>query len=412
MAICDRRKTINRGALEENILAIIDASEAKDSQDAHDDHQLESTNKHMTELVVVKEAWSPFIFSLEIASSEREAAKDAGGPLDSSGFLILIQYLADVADENTFQSCDTKSLGKMLLFQYLVNFLEGDFIPRKSMYEESTNWILLRESLLNMLLVSRKINFKSLMKDCLTIMCKLYQICIGFSDDLVCPDNSVAKSTKKCDVAVEIAFLEVGKNTSIAVRKLLNMIMELDTCKNKADAQGCTTRADGVRTPLVEIILDELTYNNDILQPFLQVFDDPKLKLEVVEQYFWKYISKPSVRTRRSNGSADDTTFIGALKCFSNVTSTRSIIKKIGTEEAQLLLVHGFQAYLSLPSRQYPDEDDSHGNQESRSSSVIDICKNMISAFKSLRTAAEHMEILLCSKEALFMAATVLSVKS
>lgn len=39
MAICDRRKTINRGALEENILAIIDASEAKDSQDAHDDRE-------------------------------------------------------------------------------------------------------------------------------------------------------------------------------------------------------------------------------------------------------------------------------------------------------------------------------------------------------------------------------------
>lgn len=65
------------------------------------------------------------------------------------------------------------------------------------------------------------------MKDCLTIMRKLYQICIGFSDDLVRPDNSVAKSTKKCDIAEEIAFLEVGKNTSIAVQRLLNMVSSL-----------------------------------------------------------------------------------------------------------------------------------------------------------------------------------------
>ncbi|PRQ44245.1 hypothetical protein RchiOBHm_Chr3g0477111 [Rosa chinensis] len=35
--------------------------------------------------------------------------------------------------------------------------------------------------------------------------------------------------------------------------------------------QGSTTRADGVRTPLLEIVLDELTYDKDILDSFLQV---------------------------------------------------------------------------------------------------------------------------------------------
>ncbi|PQP96464.1 negative regulator of systemic acquired resistance SNI1 [Prunus yedoensis var. nudiflora] len=48
-------------------------------------------------------------------------------------------------------------------------------------------------------------------------------------------------------------------------------IMGLDVSKTSAYMQGSTTRADGVRTPVVEIILDELTYNRDILSPFLQL---------------------------------------------------------------------------------------------------------------------------------------------
>ena len=54
-------------------------------------------------------------------------------------------------------------------------------------------------------------------------------------------------------------------------------------------------------------------------------------------------ILQPSVRTCRSNGSVDDTTFSGALKCFSDITGTKSAVKRIGTEVIQLLLVHGFQ---------------------------------------------------------------------
>ncbi|KAF3451400.1 hypothetical protein FNV43_RR07495 [Rhamnella rubrinervis] len=476
MELC-RHSKINGGRLEENILAIVDASEARDTQDADDDriafleavrataivsesrttpthkmlqaafkilstgkslelimtsyqllHELEkyfprvylskvdeskSDSKDMTDLVVVKEAWSPFILNAEIASSERKAVTDvAGGLVDSSGFYLLIQDIAVVVDEKNFQTCDTKSLGKMLLFQYLVNILECDFLPRNRMYEETMDWILLRESLLNILLASRKLNCKSLLKDCLTIMCKLYQVCALFSDDLIYEENSVEKSARKCDTAVSTALPEVGKNTSIAIQKLITIIMELDKSKNKAEMQGCTTRADGVRTPVVEIILDELTYNTDILHPFLQVFDEPKSKLEVVVQYFWKYISKPSVRTRRSNGSADDTTFSGALKCFSNISSTKSIIRKIGIEEIQLLLVHGFEATLSLPSKQCSDESNSAGNQECRDSSLTEICKNLISAFRSLRSTEQHMEILSNAKEALFVAATILSMKS
>lgn len=62
------------------------------------------------------------------------------------------------------------------------------------------------------------------MKDCLTIMCKLFQICASFSDDLICEENSVEKSARKCDTAVAIAFLEIGKNTSIAMQKLITIV--------------------------------------------------------------------------------------------------------------------------------------------------------------------------------------------
>lgn len=55
------------------------------------------------------------------------------------------------------------------------------------------------------------------------------------------------------------------------------------------------------------------------------------------------HFAQPSIRTRRSNGSSDDATFSGALKCFTSSTSTKGIIKKIGIEVIQLLLAHGFK---------------------------------------------------------------------
>lgn len=458
------RKPKDRGAEEENILAIIDASGDKDTRDAHEDgiafleavravsilsddgippthkmylevfkilriakslelimasyqllDELDKTfpRVHLSnvdkshsdnatpELVVVKEAWSPFVVTLELSSRQREADEGKGGPIDSYGFQLLIQDLVNVAEETKSQQSDTKSLRSMLLFQYLVSVLESDFGPRNSAIEGTVNWTILRKSLLNMLLGSRKINYKSLVKDCLSIICNPYQISAAFSDDLTRLDDSVGQLDNDRDNAVTIALLEVVKNTCNAMQKFLTMVMELDTSKKKAEMEGCTTRADGVRTPMVELILDELTYNRDIFHPFLQAYAEPKWKLEVVVQYLWKYIAKPSVRTRRSNGSADDTTFGGTLKCFSNITSTRSTAKKIGAEVTQLLLVHGFQAYLSLPS-----------SEERTSCSLIGICKDMISAFRTLKETDKNVEICAFGKEALFTAATIISVNS
>uniref|UniRef100_A0A2N9G5W0 Uncharacterized protein n=1 Tax=Fagus sylvatica TaxID=28930 RepID=A0A2N9G5W0_FAGSY len=221
-------------------------------------------------------------------------------------------------------------------------------------------------------------------------MCGLCQIQSAFSNDEICPEIYVAKPSGKCDTAVAIALPEIGKNTCIAMQKLLILIMELDMSKKKADMEGYTTRADGVRTPLVEVILDELTYNKAIISPFLQ----------------------PSIRTRRSNNLIDDATFNGALKCISNSPSTKGITKKIGLEETQLLLAHGYKAQLLLLSEQCPVEAISDSKEDVRANSLVEICENMIAAFNSLRRTNEHMEISSFGKEAVFTAATILSTKS
>ncbi|KAF4388838.1 hypothetical protein F8388_019017 [Cannabis sativa] len=310
-----------------------------------------------SELVVANEGWSPFDFSPEFSSYRREGDKDQGGPVDSYEFHCLIQDLARVTNEMNFQKSDTKSLRNLLLFQYLVNILEGDFVPRNSAYNEGlVSWTPVKESLLNMLLSS---------------------------------EVSEEKSAKNCDTAVILALPEVGKNACISMQKFLTIIMELDSSKKNADKEGSTTRADGIRTPMVELIVDELTYNRDIFHPFLQVYDDPKWKLELVVLYLWKYVGK----------------------CFSDVAGTKSAIKKIGTEVIQLLLVHGFQAYLSLPCENLY-ESISAANGERTNYFHIEICKSIISAFRNLRAADKHMEITSFGKEALFTAATIISMKS
>ncbi|KAI3516175.1 hypothetical protein L1887_15086 [Cichorium endivia] len=114
-------------------------------------------------------------------------------------------------------------------------------------------------------------------------------------------------------------------------------------------------KADGVRTQAMEIIMEELIYDKNILFPFLQTY----------------------VRTRRSNAS----TFGGVLKCFSNGNNTKSIIKKINTEVAQLLSAHAFQAYISLHSTE--------NKEDIADNSLPEICKNMILAFTCLKKTDE-----------------------
>ncbi|KAB2007478.1 hypothetical protein ES319_D10G032600v1 [Gossypium barbadense] len=389
---------MNRGCIEANTLAIIDSAEIhKDSQDAKDDRMdfleavriasivpenetpptkkmveavfqilragkslelimssyellneiekrfpriyvSESSGNGSPELVVIEEAWLPFMVSLDVMSSEKETnRRKLRGLFDPNGFHELITGLAEMAYKTNSQRLDTKFLGNMLLFQYLVNVLEGDFLARISMYKESMNWNFLRECLINMLL-----------------------------------------------------------------------IMEIDMSKQQANMLGLTTRSDGLRIPLIEIILDELTYYRKILPRFLQIFNDPKWKLEIIVQYLLKYTAKP-VRTRRSNGPSEDSTFLGVLKSFSDSSSVRSIIKKLNVEVIQLLLAHAFLAYMSLTSQQQLPGMPGCNEAVIDSLSLVEISKNVAAAFNSLREADKKIQISSLGKEALFTATMIIS---
>ncbi|KAI3766917.1 hypothetical protein L2E82_16996 [Cichorium intybus] len=97
------------------------------------------------------------------------------------------------------------------------------------------------------------------------------------------------------------------------------------------------------RTQAMEIIMEELTYDKNILFPFLQALDKPKLKMDMIVQYFQKYLSK---------------------------------------------------AYISLHSTENKEDIDDN--------SLPEICKNMISAFTCLKKTDEHTAIPPFGKEALF----------
>ncbi|XP_077229357.1 negative regulator of systemic acquired resistance (SNI1) [Tasmannia lanceolata] len=361
------------------------------------------------ELVVVQEAWSPFVFGSENARCEGGKSGDSCDPIDSNRFFLLTQDIAQAVGEMDSRLLEKKTLGDMLLFQYLVSVLEGDFSPRFTAYKETMNWALLRESLLHLLLGSRRINFKSLVKDCFSIISNRSHGHAEFSPhSSKNGQNSSAKVANDCDVALAIAVTELEKEMYIAMEKFMVLIMELDVMKKEAEMKGYTSRADGVRTPLVDIILDELTYDKDILSPFLQAFSEPKWKLEIILQYFSKYVAKPSVRTRRSesDNSLGDATFESVLKCFSNTTSTKNIVRKMSVEVAQVLLSHAFKAYLSL---QYSPKETTDSDMNIESSYLLQICKDMICAFQNLQRSNGHVEIMPFEKGALFTAATLLS---
>ncbi|XP_076921590.1 negative regulator of systemic acquired resistance SNI1-like [Bidens hawaiensis] len=347
------------------------------------------------------QAWSPFSLGTDVTYSEKQ--DDDGkisGSVDVIEFHHLIEELSKVMDQANTKTLTLEPLRNMLLFQYLVNVLEGDLVPRNLAFTENSDWISLRESLLNMTLASRKITYKEVVKDCLFTVCELSQFSAKHSNDMKPAETVSTEITEKCRIALALALPKAVKHTCAAVQKLLLMIIELDSSKKAADLEGWTTRADGTRTPAVEIIMDELTYDKNILFPFFQALDQPKLKLDMIIQYFKKYLPKTSVRTRRSTGSTNDSTFDGILNSFSNENVTKIILKKISSEVAQMLLAHAFQAYILLPYEHLTESNEDYY--------LPNICNNMISAFKCIEKADKNTGILSFGKEALFTAATML----
>ncbi|KAH7682206.1 hypothetical protein IHE45_05G106300 [Dioscorea alata] len=359
------------------------------------------------ELVVDKEAWSPFIIGLEVIRDVAEhALANSELLIDSSRFSLLVKDISQALNKSNSVIL-VKDVEDMLVFQYLVSVIEADFVPRQTLYKETLDWNHPRESIINILLTSRKLTFKNLVKDCMLIAHKL-----SHHQQKHCPDeiknaNNFPKTSSDGDLALVIAADEFGKGTCLSMQKLLTLILELDVMKKEADLQGCTSRVDGRRAPLLEMVLDELTYNKDQISTFLEVFKEPRWKLEIVLQYFSKYCTKSSVRTRRSSESSDDTTFEYLLSSFSATSSAKAIIKKITLEVARLLVAHAFQAYLSL--QQQPKHATAFAGRIG-ASSLSQICNAMIVTFQNFRKIDESMEITSFEKEALFTAA-VLSEK-
>ncbi|XP_042471423.1 negative regulator of systemic acquired resistance SNI1-like isoform X2 [Zingiber officinale] len=103
------------------------------------------------------EAWSPFNLA---SGSEEGAAKDSCYSFDPLRFSNLIDGMAEAVKNLNFDLA-VKPVQNSLAFQYLVNVLEVDLLLRLNLYKETLNWSLLRESVMNLLLVySLPTNFK------------------------------------------------------------------------------------------------------------------------------------------------------------------------------------------------------------------------------------------------------------
>ncbi|XP_028554767.1 negative regulator of systemic acquired resistance SNI1 isoform X2 [Dendrobium catenatum] len=339
------------------------------------------------ELVVNKEAWSPFT-----VRSGNSHFEDSGICRDSNSLL------------------DSATVQNMLLFQYLVRALEADFLPRHTLYKETLNWVFLRESVLSQLVASRKMNYKSLVHNCLSVVSTRFfheaNIC---HTDLKVQESISGDLPQSCNVGLPFAFPEIQRKACDAVQKLLILIMELDVIRKEAEKLGLTSRSDSFRATILDTILDELTYNKDQLSPFLEVFEDPKWKLEIILLYFGKYYSRPSTRTRRSNSSPNDETFEGILNCFSNPTTTGGILRKMASEVACLLLAQAFKCYLSLQSDQ---KNAVFVTEKIGGSTLPEICNSLVTAFKNLRKLDRDLELTSFEKQALTTAAALASMKS
>ncbi|XP_020594088.1 negative regulator of systemic acquired resistance SNI1 isoform X2 [Phalaenopsis equestris] len=354
--------------------------------------------------VVNKEAWSPFIVETRNCSGEAsQLCRDSKSLLNSASFSILTEEIA-IGGHSTI-----KIVQNMLLFQYVVRSLEADFLPRHTFCKETFNWDFLKESVLCKLVAYRKMNYKSIVHGCMSIISTRFfhktNICFK---DLSDKDGISADLPTSCYVGLSFAFPEIQRKTCDAAQKLLILIMELDVIRKEADTFGLTSRSDGFRIPIIDTVLDELTYNKDQLSPFLEAFGEPKWKLEIILLYFGKYYSRPSTRTRRTNTSPNNETFEGILNCFSNPVISGGILRKVTSEVACLLLAQAFKCYLSL---QHDPKNVAFVAEKIGSSTLPEICNGLVAALKNLRKF-DDLELTSFQKQALTTAAALASMKS
>ncbi|KAJ1256824.1 hypothetical protein BS78_K298300 [Paspalum vaginatum] len=384
------------GGMEENAMAILDSCGIKDSHDLHEDRAafleavrsacfaadspsapswrmydgvfqiLQKCNSldlavasfHL--LIELGKSWLPFLLGNGAVSSEIGGnARSSDHLFDPAKFLLLVEMMVEPSnaadDENGI-----KAAKNMMILQYLVNTLEADFVPRHVAYKA-----------------------KDAVEDSI-------------------PSGGEAKSASDIDSSLNYSSLE-SERTLVSLRKLFVMVMKLDSIRKEADTLGLTSRADGVRNPIMEVILDELTYNISYLSPFLLAFVEWKWKLEIILQYFSKYCGKGPVRTRRSDNSQQDLKLDSVLSSFLTATSAKGIVKKMGAEVAQLLLSHAYQVCLSVQD----DSSDSTATSEKIGATLGEISGNLIFAFQNLSKVSPNIPISPFEKQALFTAATL-----
>ncbi|KAL6542552.1 isoform X1 [Orobanche minor] len=93
-----------------------------------------SPSKVIPQVIMVEEAWVPFTLGLDSYNEKGAAKNHSGSSIDSSGFHALIHEIDEVFKGMKSEGNVTTFLKNMLLLQYLISVLEGDFIPRNCAY--------------------------------------------------------------------------------------------------------------------------------------------------------------------------------------------------------------------------------------------------------------------------------------
>ncbi|KAL6624351.1 hypothetical protein ACP70R_031672 [Stipagrostis hirtigluma subsp. patula] len=354
-------------------------------------------------LVVVKESWLPFLLGNDtICTDIGGNARNSDHLFDPSRFSLLIENMVEPTD-TTDANNEMKSIKNMMLFQYLVNTLEADFVLRHVAYKVTRLGDFQGISVKYASEGSRKLVFKSLVKNCIYLVLNHYHHeAEDAVEDSIPSEGHPAKSESDTNSSLNFSSFELGR-TLESVQKLFVMVMNLDLIRKEADTLGLTSRADGFRNSIMEIFLDELTYNISYLSPFLLAFADWKWKLEIILQYFSKYCGKAAVRTRRSDNSQQDLTLESVLSFFLTTTSAKAMAKKMSSEVAQLLLAHAYQVCLSVQG----DSRNTTATTEKIGASLQQISCSFISAFQNLQKINLNIQISPFEKEALFTAATL-----
>ncbi|XP_057856047.2 negative regulator of systemic acquired resistance SNI1 isoform X4 [Cryptomeria japonica] len=359
-----------------------------------------------TQLVINSEVWSPFGVSLENDSTEMEGHLSTDDDyIDFSKLLSstqdIVNHVCDGDPMYLGKGPELNIMSKMMMFQYLVTLLRMDFISRCQVFKSNQKWPIIRNSFLNQLLGSQRANFKNLVKNLMRIVAATTRE--DSAMDLDTEHNSDCIPHKPLQKP-DLADTEFRHTLSQSVETLLTLVMELDTLKKEANQNRWTSRSDGSRTPVLEIVIDELSYNKELISPYLQGTVEAKWKTNIILTFFSKHCPR-SIKMFERN--IDESTIIDIFNCFSNVTNVRIISKRMGEDVIQLLLVHGFQAYFSL---QQGTCSLSHVKDNAEGETLLkETCKSFITSFRNLKRVYKELELVAGGREALFTAATIMS---